>query len=56
MNDSKDKIALVLTEEELYEVLDSGICPTDCLEGCVVEPDGNCPHGYDSYLITHDLI
>ena len=29
---------------------------TDCPEGCVVEPDGKCPHGYLSAGITAGLI
>ena len=29
---------------------------TDCPDGCVVEPDGSCPHGYDSAAITLGVI
>jgi hypothetical protein len=29
---------------------------TDCREGCVVEPDGECPHGYESAALTAQLI
>jgi hypothetical protein len=29
---------------------------TDCREGCVVEPDGECPHGYESAALTARLI
>lgn len=29
---------------------------TDCPEGCVVEPDGNCPHGYLSAGLTAGLV
>jgi len=29
---------------------------TDCPEGCEVEPDGKCPHGYLSALRTSELI
>lgn len=29
---------------------------TDCREGCFVEPDGHCCHGYESALITLGLI
>jgi hypothetical protein len=29
---------------------------TDCPEGCVVEPDGTCPHGYESAGLTAELI
>jgi len=48
-------------DEELMEVLEScvmgdGNAPTRCLEGCEVEPDGTCPHGYDSILLEMGLI
>lgn len=29
---------------------------TDCPDGCQVEPDGQCPHGYLSAALTMDLI
>lgn len=29
---------------------------TDCPEGCVVEPDGHCYHGYFSAAITAGVI
>jgi len=29
---------------------------TDCPEGCFVEPDGSCPHGYESAAITLGVI
>lgn len=29
---------------------------TDCPEGCEVEPDGHCPHGYESAGLTAHLI
>ena len=39
-------------DEAVREVcLDGEPCPTACPEGCEVEPDGTCPHGYASYLI-----
>lgn len=49
-----------MTQDELLEIaeeaMDSGICPTNCPEGCVVEPDGTCPHGYDSIMLEAGLI
>ena len=27
-----------------------------CNEGCTVEPDGECPHGYPSILLAAGLI
>jgi hypothetical protein len=29
---------------------------TDCPEGCVVEPDGYCPHGWKSAGLTLGVI
>lgn len=29
---------------------------TDCLEGCKVEPDGQCSHGYESAGLTAGMI
>ena len=29
---------------------------TDCPEGCTVEPDGRCPHGYESAGLTAGVI
>jgi len=35
--------------DELERWLFDGIC--DALDGCQVEPDGVCPHGYPSWLL-----
>ena len=29
---------------------------TDCPDGCFVEPDGSCPHGWRSAALTMGLI
>jgi hypothetical protein len=29
---------------------------TSCPEGCEVEPDGTCPHGYSSHLLELGII
>jgi hypothetical protein len=29
---------------------------TDCPEGCIVEPDGICSHGYESAALTAGVI
>jgi hypothetical protein len=29
---------------------------TDCPEGCIVEPDGWCPHDYESAGLTAEVI
>jgi hypothetical protein len=31
-----------------------GVC--DAIDGCRVEPDGTCPHGYPSWLLARGLI
>ena len=51
--------------KDLLEAIEEGtpfsecedICgDTDCPEGCFVEPDGICQHGYESALLTAGLI
>ena len=44
------------TAEELEEMMMDGTMATECPEGCEVEPDGRCPHGYNSILIEMGLI
>lgn len=39
----------------LFEI-DDIMGATDCEEGCVVEPDGHCPHGYESAALTLGVI
>lgn len=42
---------------ELIETyFDEGWFPTKCSEGCVVEPDGKCPHGFQSIALELGLI
>ncbi len=36
--------------------LDEGWSPTKCPEGCVVEPDGKCPHGFLSVALEYGFI
>jgi hypothetical protein len=36
--------------------LDEGWSPTKCPEGCPVEPDGICPHGYKSVALELGFI
>lgn len=35
---------------------DDAMGATDCPEGCTVEPDGHCPHGYLSAALTAGVI
>lgn len=36
--------------------LDEGWSPTKCPEGCPVEPDGICPHGFKSIALELGFI
>jgi len=38
------------------EECDDSIVPACCSEGCEVEPDGICVHGYPSILLAYGLI
>ncbi len=40
----------------LAECLDEGWSPTKCPSGCVVEPDGVCPHSFQSVALELGLI
>ncbi|MCI0527481.1 MAG: hypothetical protein L0Y56_08550, partial [Nitrospira sp.] len=39
--------------DTLIEWVDEGIC--EATDGCVVEPDGTCPHGCQSWLLVLGL-
>ena len=41
---------------ELMEVAFSSVVPACCSEGCQVEPDGHCEHGYESVILKEGLI
>jgi hypothetical protein len=36
--------------------VDDAMGCTDCPEGCYVEPDGHCPHGYESAALSAGVI
>jgi hypothetical protein len=38
----------------LMEWMDEGVC--EATDGCIVEPDGVCPHGKKSWLLVLGLI
>lgn len=40
----------------IEECLDEGWSPTKCSTGCVVEPDGICPHGFRSIALEYGFI
>lgn len=42
---------------EFLEIcLDEGWSPTKCPSGCIVEPDGVCPHDFKSVALEYGLI
>lgn len=38
------------TEDELEEMISEAVC--EATDGCLVEPDGICPHGHPSWLVA----
>lgn len=44
-----------MDDADLDELMDS-VVPTACPEGCEVEPDGVCPHGYRSPILLMGMI
>jgi hypothetical protein len=47
--------ALLNAGMEIEDCMDS-IVPACCSEGCEVEPDGTCEHGYPSVLLAYGMI
>jgi hypothetical protein len=42
--------------EFLQEECDDSVVPACCSEGCEVEPDGHCEHGFPSVLLALGMI
>jgi hypothetical protein len=42
--------------DSLMDVAFSSVVPACCSEGCQVEPDGECEHGFESVLLKEGLI
>jgi hypothetical protein len=42
--------------ELLAAYMDEGAIPACCSEGCMVEPDGICPHGFKSIFLEAGII
>jgi hypothetical protein len=40
--------------DELAEMMEEGYC--EATDGCIVEPDGRCEHGFPSWLIVFGFI
>jgi hypothetical protein len=54
-NRIKASEALKNADMTLEDCTDS-VIPACCSEGCEVEPDGECEHGYPSVLIALNMI
>jgi hypothetical protein len=54
ITDNDRRYAESLDLAELEEMMFDGVAI--CADGCVVEPDGSCPHGLPSPLLTLNLI
>jgi hypothetical protein len=52
--DGEVEYAEDLTDQDLYDIAWEG--RAECADGCTVEPDGYCEHGYSSPLIILGLI
>ena len=54
--EAKRKQSELRFTEFMAECLDEGWSPTKCPHGCVVEPDGVCPHNFQSVALELGLI
>ncbi len=41
---------------DLEEIAMDSVVPACCSEGCQVEPDGTCEHGFNSVLLAMGII
>ena len=55
-DEKKRKQAEANFNQFMTECLDEGWSEAECLSGCVVEPDGVCPHGFKSIALELGLI
>lgn len=53
---AREILALIGPDCESASDAEDAMGHTDCPEGCVVEPDGHCPHGYESAALTLGVI
>ena len=56
LGNKKQKSSEVEFVEFIAICLDEGWSPTKCPEGCIVEPDGKCSHGFLSVALEYDYI
>lgn len=52
----RDALADAGIAEDDFNTLSDSIVPACCSEGCEVEPDGKCSHGFPSVLIAMGVI
>lgn len=50
------KQALEEAGQTLEDVAMDSVCPACCSDGCEVEPDGTCEHGFPSVLLAMGII
>ncbi|MFU8771873.1 MAG: hypothetical protein ACNA8H_05575 [Anaerolineales bacterium] len=58
MNKDKEELrfAQQYMDERPEELMMESLLETACPEGCWVEPDGECPHGFRSPLLVLGVI
>lgn len=57
MTESEKRAKSEIEYLEFVEMcFDEGWSPTKCMEGCVVELDGVCPHDFRSYFLEIGLV
>lgn len=42
--------------EMIQEYAFESVVPACCSDGCEVEPDGKCPHGCSSILLSYGIV
>ena len=52
----KAKQALEESGKTLEDCALESVIPACCSDGCEVEPDGTCPHGFPSVLLAYGMI
>lgn len=54
--DASARLLQIVDDEGSLADFDDALGETDCPNGCVVEPDGYCPHGWKSAGLSAGLI
>ena len=53
---AKELSNMLTIPDASFSELEDMMCATDCPEGCEVEPDGYCSHGFRSAGLTLGII